>query len=180
MDENELIRKALDIGFVAAEIVNTEEIEFSFQFRKYCRDNLCGQYGANYSCPPDCGTPEEMKEKAGRYKRALVLQSSWKINDFSDKEKIDSAKKWHNGQMLRLVKAIREEGGGCLMAGASYCNLCNPCKKTTSAPCSYPELSFFCLSAYCINVKLLAELCSMDYAYRDGTLSFFGCIFFEK
>ena len=53
----ELISAALEEGFAAAAIVDTDKIVFDPSFRPYCAENLCGQYGANYSCPPDCGTP---------------------------------------------------------------------------------------------------------------------------
>ncbi len=178
MDDREIINMATDMGFSGAEIMGTEKVEFSFEFRKYCEDNLCGQYGANYSCPPDCGTPEEMRGRVMEYKKALVLQSSWKIEDFSHCERLNSAKKWHNNSMIRLVKLLKSCGHSTLMAGSSGCNLCDDCKKLENAPCRHPELCFSCLSAYCIDVKALAEECSMNYLYKDGILSFFGCIFF--
>jgi predicted metal-binding protein len=61
MTEAEMIQCAMDECFAAAAIVDTTQIVFDPSFRPYCEENLCGQYGANYSCPPDCGSPEEMK-----------------------------------------------------------------------------------------------------------------------
>ena len=58
MTYEQIIQYAIDEGFAAAEIVDTHEIVFDPSFRPYCEENLCGQYGANYSCPPDCGSPE--------------------------------------------------------------------------------------------------------------------------
>ena len=53
MTEAEMIQCAIDEGFAAAAIVDTTQIVFDPSFRPYCEENLCGQYGANYSCPPD-------------------------------------------------------------------------------------------------------------------------------
>ena len=38
-------------AFSAAAVVDTADIVFDPSFRPYCEENLCGQYGANYSCP---------------------------------------------------------------------------------------------------------------------------------
>ncbi len=174
-----IIEKASQSPFLKAEIIESEKLVFCSEFREYCRENRCGKYGVNYSCPPDCGTFEEMKERALKYKNTLVLQSSWKIEDFTATDKIDKAKKEHNGATLRLVKELREMGFSGIMAGASNCNLCPVCEREKSASCKFPELSFSCLSAYCINVAALAGECGMDYQYKDGMLSFFSAYFFN-
>ena len=75
MTAEQMVQYAYEEGFSAAAVVDTADIVFDPSFRPYCEENLCGQYGANYSCPPDCGTPEEMKQKVLAHKKALVLQS---------------------------------------------------------------------------------------------------------
>ena len=79
MTEAEMIQCAIDEGVAAAAIVDTTQIVFDLSFRPYCEENLCGQYGANYSCPPDCGSPEEMKQRILAHKKALVLQTVWNV-----------------------------------------------------------------------------------------------------
>ena len=81
MTETEMIQYAIDEGFAVAAIVDTAQIVFDPSFRPYCEENLCGQYGANYSCPPDCGSPEEMKKRILAHKKALVLQTIWQVAD---------------------------------------------------------------------------------------------------
>ena len=68
MLEKDMIQYAIEEGFSAAEIVNSEDIVFDFSFRPYFEENLCGQFGANYSCPPDCGSPEAMKQRVLAHK----------------------------------------------------------------------------------------------------------------
>ena len=77
MTNEQIIQYAVEEGFAAAEIVDTHEIVFDPSFRPYCEENLCGQFGANYSCPPDCGSPEAMKQRILAHKKALVLQTIW-------------------------------------------------------------------------------------------------------
>ena len=179
MNKEKIIELSTLEGFHQAAVIETERIVFDPSFRPYCKENLCGQYGANYSCPPDCGTPEQMKQRVLAYKKALVLCTKWEVGDLSQTEKLKEAKAFHNTAMLRLVKRLREEGLPGLMVGSSGCSLCKPCKVTKGEPCEYPDLRYSCMSAYCIYVKRLAEDCGMEYDYRNGILPFFSMYVFD-
>lgn len=174
MTDQEIIARAVEEGFSAAAFIEPQDIVFDPSFRPYCEENLCGQYGANYSCPPDCGSPEEMKERILVHKRALVLQTIWEISDYSDTDAIKKAKRAHNAAQIRLANWLREQGHNGLMVGASGCALCSPCLQKSGQPCRYPELKYSCMSAYCIFVKKLADCCAMDYTPGEGLLAFFG------
>ena len=63
IQEEELLKKAKEAGFDNCRILPAGELSFDYSLRKYCEVNYCGNYGNNYSCPPECGTPEEMEEK---------------------------------------------------------------------------------------------------------------------
>ena len=174
MTYEEMIQHALDEDFAAAAIISMDKVVFDASFRPYCEENLCGHYGANYSCPPDCGTPEEMEARMTAYQHALVFQSKWNITDYRDVLAIKAAKQSHNQAMLRVIESMRQAGFPGLMAGASSCTLCERCAICNGEPCRDPERRFSCLSAYCIYVKKLAEECNMEYACTDGKLAFFG------
>ena len=179
MTMEEILTLAKKEGFPGAAVTDTARIVFDPAFRPYCAENLCGQYGANYSCPPACGTPEEMKERVLAYPYALVLQTEWEIGDFSQKEKLQLGKKSHNEAALRLIGKMREAGHECFMIGASGCALCKPCAMTKGESCRFPELRYSCMSAYCIYVKKLAEDCGIRYDYEKGSLPFFGAVIFR-
>lgn len=171
MTDEMLLRIPAEEGFSAAALVNTSEIEFNPIFLQFCAENLCGNYGANYTCPPDCGTPEEMRARILAYPRALVMQTKWDITDYTDRAAISHAKKSHNEGMFRVIERMGVPG---TMAGASNCKLCDRCLRTDGLPCRFPEKRYSCMSAYCINVRALAERCGMEYACSDGRLAFFG------
>lgn len=179
MTEEQIIRYALEEEFANAAIVDTSTIPFDPSFRSYCEENLCGQFGANYSCPPDCGSMEAMKAKILDHKKALVLQTMWEITDFSDAPAIKSAKSAHNAAEIRLVKRLRAEGIHGFMVGASGCALCKPCRQTRNEPCAFPEYQYSCMSAYCIFVKKLTDQCGIEYNCGDGLLAFFGMYVFD-
>ena len=137
MTEQDMIELALAENFAGAVVVDTKDIVFDPIFRPCCEENLCGQYGVNYTCPPDCGTTEEMEQKIRGHKKALVLQSIWEIQDITDNAAIKPAKKAHNAAQLRLMKKFREGGVPGFLVGASGCALCSPChlqKRRTLRP----------------------------------------------
>ena len=174
MTNDKLIEYAVAEGFAAAAVTGTADIPFDPAFRPYCEENLCGQYGVNYACPPDCGTPEEMRQRILAHKRALLLQTIWEISDYSDMPAIRQAKAAHNAAAIRLAKRLRAEGCGGFLVGASGCALCSPCAITSAEPCRFPDLQYSCMSAYCIFVKKLADRCGIEYDCGDGLLAFFG------
>ena len=176
---NDMIQYAIEEGFAAAEIVDTADIVFDPSFRIYCEENLCGQYGVNYACPPDCGSTDAMKKKILSRKKALVLQTIWEISDYSDMDVIKPAKTAHNTAQIRLMKRFREHGRDGFLVGASGCALCSPCRKALHQPCSFPEYQFSCMSAYCIFVKKLTDKCGIEYDCGDGLLAFFGMYVFD-
>ena len=179
MRYRDMIQCAIEEGFTHAEIVDTQQIVFDPTFRTYCAENLCGQYGANHSCPPGCSSPEVMQQKILAHKKALVLQTLWEVADYSDMDSIQQAKESHNAMQIRLAGHFRREGCQGLVVGAGGCTLCSPCRQVLGEPCRFPEQQYSCMSAYCIFVKKLTDLCGMAYDCGEGLLAFFGMYVFD-
>ena len=177
MTEKELLQSALELGFANAAIVDTEDIIFEPAFRPLCAENLCGKYGANYTCPPACGTVEEMRRRVLGYRRAIVLQTMWDIDDPLDEKQTKPAKGTHNRLPRQLIDRAGEQG---LMIGASGCSLCSPCMMPQGKPCRFPDLCYSCMSAYCIFVRELAQRCGMEYECSGGIVTFFSMYCFQK
>ena len=119
MTAEQMVQYAYEEGFSAAAVVDTADIVFDPSFRPYCEENLCGQYGANHSCPPDCGTPEEMKQKILAHKKALVLQSIWQLESYTDTPAIKKGKSGHNTSRWRPPESRRTRRHGHASSGGS-------------------------------------------------------------
>lgn len=178
MTDEKMIQAAIAEGFAAAKVVSTQDIVLDASFRSYCEENLCGQYGFNPSCPPDCGTPEAMKQKLLSRPNALVLQSSWELPDFFDFPAILRAKDAHHAYELALSKQFKKAGCDGFLVGASGCALCSPCAVQQGEACHFPQERYSCMSAYCVVVQKLAELCEMDYNWDRGVLRFYSMYVF--
>ena len=179
MDDKQIKQLAIDTGFYKAEVVETDKIVFDAAFRPYCEDNYCGQYGVNYSCPPTCGTVEEMKNRVLQHKKALVLMTYWDVPTLEDAQSLKLGKQKHNAYTFKLIDKLKKEGHQGFMIGASGCSLCSPCALKEGKPCAFPEKRYSCMSAYCIFVKDIANKCNMEYDYKDGKLAYFGMYVFD-
>ena len=173
----ELISKAKDAGYSCA-VIDTQQIPFNFEFRKYCEENRCGCYDSNCSCPPACGTPQQMSERVLSKRNALVLMSESPINGYSDTEAISAAKKRHNDRQRELVRILENSGVSAFCAGASHCDICEECEGLSGRPCKFPKDRFSCLSAYCVDVAKLAELAGLRFEWNEHRLYNFGMILF--
>ena len=179
MTDTERIRLAEEAGFCAA-VIPAKEIPVDGAFRRFCEDNLCGKFNANYSCPPACGTVAEVHQRLFAQDRALVLEMIWDVNGYDDKEFIFSSRNKLNRTVLQLAEQLRETGvvGFCL--GYGGCPLCDPCKQAEGKPCAFPEKRISCLSAYCIDVGKLAQKCGLPFAWSNDKLHLFGMILFRE
>lgn len=169
---------ALELGFSDAVLVETKEIPFEPAFRVCCEDNSCGKYGVNYSCPPICGSCEEMQAKIQSLPHALIMQSMWDI-DYQDNAAIKRCKGTHNRWTRQLIEKVQAHTKG-FMVGASGCSLCDPCAMATGEPCRFPEKMASCTSAYCIYVRKLTEKNGMEYDSGPGIVNFFSLYVFEE
>lgn len=178
MKKEEFVRLAISMGFSNAVLLKTEEIPFEPAFRVCCEDNSCGKYGVNWSCPPDCGTTDQMRDKVRARQYGLVLQTTWDI-DSEDGPSIKRCKGQHNKMTRELIAQVQDGTQG-FMIGASGCSLCDTCTIVEGKPCRFPDKMASCMSAYCIYVRQLAETHGMEYDSGPGLVNFFGMYVFDE
>lgn len=180
MTEKEILQRAQEAGISHGAFVDADELVFEYDFRKYCEMNQCGNYGRNYGCPPDCGTPQEMESKALQYRRALVLQTVQPVKDISDPGETGPLKKKHNAVVRAFMDWLDEAGVKGLPIMAGPCSACSQCAKTTGEPCRFPERKASCLSAYGINVSELCRVSGLSWDYGPQQVAFFGIYMMER
>jgi len=162
-------------GYTRTAVMPVKELIFDHGFRKYCEANYCGQYGNNHACPPDCGTPSEMEEKARRYEQALVLQTIYSYEELSE---LAVKKEEHNERTRKLAEQFKAEGYQGMLANAGPCTYCKECARKKGEPCRFPEELSSCISAFCINAEKMAAFCDMEYWCKDNRAAFFSVWFF--
>ena len=179
MTDFELMKMAREEGFNAG-MIEPANIPVNPAFRVCCEENRCGKYNANYSCPPDCGTVEELHNRILAEDTTMIVTTQWEIGSYENKEDIQEAKKIHNASVLRLMDRLRKLGYEGFAAGYNGCPLCNPCKRILNEPCPFPDKRISCMSAYCIDVAETARRCGLEFSWEPGKLYLFGMIAIHK
>lgn len=174
MEKKELMDIVEQSDFQKVAVIEVEQLVFQPEFRVYCEENLCGNYNANYACPPYCGTPKEMEQKVRQYKLAIVFQSITSVTDVYKEEETKAAKKAHMKKTKEAIQRLNAKGiyGHPIMAGP--CSECEECNQRKDKPCPHVDTMFSCLSAYCIDASKLAEICDMVYWCGEGRVALFS------
>lgn len=175
----DLIEELINAGAYKAAVIETADIPFDKSLRDYCTMNMCGQYGKNWACPPGVGEPDELIERAKKYKYALVFQTVSELEDSFDFEGMQAAAKRHRELSKSVREKIAEKAKEHLELTAGGCNICEKCAKMSDEPCRFPEKAVSSLEAYCIQVSQLAEKCGMKYINGKDTVTYFGAYLYN-
>ena len=165
---------------LTAALIAPQDVPVDYKFRQFCEQNLCGNYGTNYACPPDCGTPEDLHQKLLAEEQVLIVQSVWEISDYTDRPAVEHAKNTHNAAVRRLVQQLKADGYDGFCAGYNGCHLCDVCNCVKQLPCVHPDLRVDCLSSYCVDVAELARRCNLEFTWSRTKLHLFGMIALHK
>ena len=182
MEDAQILKAVSEVeGVYRTAFVDTKDLVFDPEFRKYCEEDKCGNYDVNYSCPPYCGTPEEMQAKVMQYDRLLLIQTSWDVSDVMNTEETAEAKAKHNAISYEVLEKLKpfDVVSDAMMAGP--CKLCKKvCMQMIGKPCPREYKVFSCLSAYCINVAKLAETAGLECWCGNTRVLYFTLFMLNK
>lgn len=178
--EKALQEAAVDFGFTGAAVISTRELVHVHEYRQFCEENMCGNFGANYSCPPYCGTVDEMIQKAAPYQRVLVLQTVSRVNSALDPEEAVPLKQDHSGRSRMLYKEMKKRGvlPEGLMSLAGPCGLCKPCNMRIGKECPFPAERASCMSAFSLDVTKLAASAELPLSWDLDQVTYFSLYYF--
>ena len=177
----ELVKLCLNVGAVKAEEVPVSKLEFQPELRELCSQNACGRYARNYTCPPYIGDVSKLIDELRTFKKAVVWQNIYPLEDSFDFEGMMSARQRHNAMSLDIASRIYAEFGrkDALVLAAGGCSLCEICAVCTDSPCRYPDSALSSLEAYGINVSKICEVSGMRYINGVNTVTYFSGAFWR-
>lgn len=158
MDEQRLITTALASGFTNAAVMDVKDLVYVPEYRKFCEENLCGNYNRLPVCPPACGTAGEMHNRIVDYQRALILQTELRPVKKEHFEYL-AGKKAHNLLLEQLIDKLELKDILVMSCG--------------------PWKNYSCMSAYSIDAEKMAQSCGMICWGTDGIIRFFSSILFK-
>ncbi|MGN0493010.1 MAG: DUF2284 domain-containing protein [Acutalibacteraceae bacterium] len=150
---------------------------FHAELRAACEANSCGNYGKCHTCPPLVGTAEECIKKASAYKKIIVFQKIYTIEDSYDFYGMVEAQKQFCDVMYKVADTARDIFENPFILGAGGCKICESCAATEGKPCRFKEKALASLESYCIQVSELSALAGMKYINGQDTVTYFGSVF---
>ena len=150
-------------GFTDAAVLPVRELVVVPEYRRFCAQNLCGNYGVLPACPPMSGTVEEMTADMRRYQTALILMIETTPVDYWDTAEQKAAKKHQNLLTEQLMEQMRASTG------------LRPSSEDRS---DRPHAS--CMSAYCVDAQRMADAVHMKCWADDGKIRYFSLILFQS
>ena len=178
MENKITLDDVLAIGFEHAVFFDPANLEFRQEVREMCAAGKCHMYDKCWSCPPACGTVEESVEKAKKYTKAVMIQTTAVMEDSFDFETMMQAAKDHKERFGKVVELFRTEDPDCLPMGAGGCNICKKCTYPDE-PCRFPDKAFTSMEAYGLYVAGECKKAGLEYNYGPNTLTYSSCILFN-
>lgn len=178
MTEQQLLALATDQGFDHVGPLKISALQFNPAVRDMCKADRCNNYGRCWTCPPGCGTLEEIAEKASGYHRGILLQSTGILEDDFDIDTMLETEKRHKERFLSLVERIRKDYPHCLPMSAGACSICKSCT-CPDAPCRFPHLAIPSMEAYGLLVSQVCKDSGLPYYYGPKTLTYTACILID-
>lgn len=175
MTHKELMALAGEAG-LSAYILAPEALIFRPEVREMCASDKCSSYNRSWSCPPACGTLEELSAKVKNYSSGILVQTVGHMEDDFDYEAMTETGARHNINFRRLTDML--EGRDILALGMGACRLCEKCSYP-DAPCRFPEKMYPSMEAAGLLVSDVCAKSGVTYYYGRLTISYTSCILFN-
>lgn len=176
-----LIEDTLNLGATRAAWIKPSEIPYSEEFRGYCEQNKCGQYGKNWMCPPRVGPIKELIERVIACRYGLLFQTVHPVKHSFDRKGMAEGAREHGLVMKRIRQHIYAlyEKQRMISLGAGPCLHCPKCACLDGKACYFPDEAISSLEAYGIDVNALTGMYGMPYHHGKNTISYVGCLLFS-
>lgn len=174
----EILNMARNCGFTHVGELKMNALEFLPAVRDMCAADRCQKYDTCWTCPPGCGTLEEVAAKASRYQRGVLLQTTAELEDDFDIETMQRAEQNQKEAFMVFVERLRGEYPDCLPMATGGCTICAQCTYP-DAPCRFPDKAIPSMEAYGLLVSKVCEKSDLLYYYGPKTLTYTSCVLID-
>ena len=163
-------------GFMHWGTFPASKLRFLQEVRDMCAADKCNAYGRSWSCPPACGTLEEIRGKAASFTWGILLQTTAELEDDFDVEAMMEAMEQQKIHLDTFVAAL-DNSEPYLVMSAGTCTRCATCSYP-DFPCRFPEKMYVSMEAYGLVVSEVCELAKTPYYYGPKTITYSSCVLF--
>lgn len=147
--------------------------------RESCKENKCGFYGKNGTCPPAVGSPKECLERVHRYGHAAMLVQTIEDIDTGDREETFPLTSMFQNTCRILMQMLRQDGRDVLALAGGPCTYCETCDNLDGRNCKHPEFQVPSMSGFGINVREYAERTGLGFSFEKDRMNLYGIFLFN-
>ena len=177
---NELYKRietlAAEVGFETAPL-DPSILEADPRVRDMCAENKCRRYNVSWSCPPACGSIENLDKRMKKYSSGILLGTIIPVKSRTDVQAWKTGENSHKDHFDTLVRQIRTFDKDIMPLAAGSCTRCAKCTYPDS-PCRFPDKLYPSMEACGLFVSRICKQCGMTYNNGPGTITYFSCILF--
>ncbi len=174
LDYEKLEQLGQECGFTHVGPLDASTIKLLPEVREMCHNNTCGRYGANWSCPPGCGTLEECRARVQGFQEGILVQTVGELEDELDGEAMMETEHLHKEHFRQMLDALRKDYPDMLPLGAGCCTQCKACTYP-DAPCRFPEKQISSMESYGMLVTEVCRANHMEYYYGPCSIAYTSC-----
>lgn len=177
MDYKELEDLALESGFTHTAPLDIATIELKQEVRDMCRQG-CQQYQKRWSCPPGCGTLEQILSDISRYQGGILVQTTASLEDSFDWDGMMKTQTLHQNNFVSLIERLHNSAVSFLPLGTGCCMICETCSYP-GAPCRFPRKKISSMEACGMLVSEVCQKNNLKYYYGPNTISYAAGVLFK-
>lgn len=178
MHYKELEKLALDSGFTHAVPLDTTTISLKQEVRDMCK-NGCQQYARRWSCPPGCGSLNELREMICHYKKWILVQTVTELEDEFDWDGMIKAQNRHQEHFHLFLEKLCAFNPEFLPLGTGCCMICKTCSYP-DAPCRFPQKRISSMEACGMVASEVCRQNHLKYYYGPNTIAYVACVLVKE
>ena len=178
LNYDELFRLAEECGFTSWGKLDVSTLSFRQEVRDMCAADKCQHYNRSWSCPPACGTPEEMAERAKKFTSGILVQTVGQMEDSFDFETMQETAVKQSKNFARMYQELKKQYPDMFPMGSGGCSRCAKCTYP-DAPCRFPELLTYSMEACGLVVNETCTANGLPYNHGKDTICYTGCFLLE-
>ena len=174
IDYEKLSAQGKTCGFTNVARLDPATIELREEVRAMCASGKCRMYARSWSCPPACGTLEELRARISGYREGILVQTVGQLEDSMDGEGMMEAEAQHKAHFSDMHDLLLRDYPDLLAIGAGTCTRCRTCSYP-DAPCRFPERMTSSMEALGMLVLEVCKANGLTYYYGPNTIAYTSC-----
>ena len=174
IDYEKLSVQGKTCGFTNVARLDPATIELREEVRAMCASGKCRMYGRSWSCPPACGTLEELRARISGYREGILVQTVGQLEDSMDGDGMMETEAQHKAHFAKLHDLLLQDYPDLLAIGAGTCTRCKTCSYP-DAPCRFPDRMTSSMEALGMLVLDVCKANGLTYYYGPNTIAYTSC-----